>query len=141
VIQAGKVYFATSDSALLHVLDAQTGAPIDVLTFKWPIFSSPAIAGSSLYVGGQDGKLVGIDLVSRKPVWEFETEGSRKNLATFSKADGNPDYAVAQRSSFYDDMLAGTAKMHTVGMILSSPVVSGTVVYIGSTDGNLYALE
>jgi len=26
-------------------------------------------------------------------------------------------------------------------MMLSSPVISGNVVYIGSTDGNLYALE
>lgn len=141
VVQAGKVYFATSDSALLHVLDAQSGAPIDVLAFKWAIFSSPSIAGGLLYLGGQDGKLVAIDLASRKPVWVFETEGSRQNLATFSKADGNPDYRVAMRSSFYDDILSGTTKLHSVGMILSSPVVSGTVVYVGSTDGNLYALE
>jgi len=28
-----------------------------------------------------------------------------------------------------------------VGMFLSSPVISGKVIYIGSTDGNLYALE
>jgi outer membrane protein assembly factor BamB len=37
-------------------------------------------------------------------------------------------------------MIAGISKVHTVGTILSSPVVSGSVVYIGSADGNLYAL-
>jgi outer membrane protein assembly factor BamB len=38
-------------------------------------------------------------------------------------------------------MLVGIGKMHTVGTILSSPVISGNVVYVGSADGNLYALQ
>ena len=38
VVQAGKVYFATSDSALFNTLDAQTGALIDSIKFQWPIF-------------------------------------------------------------------------------------------------------
>jgi len=29
----------------------------------------------------------------------------------------------------------------TVGAILSTPAVAGDVVYVGSTDGNLYALN
>jgi outer membrane protein assembly factor BamB len=33
------------------------------------------------------------------------------------------------------------ARMLTVGAVLSSPVVGNNVVYFGSTDGNLYALE
>jgi outer membrane protein assembly factor BamB len=37
-------------------------------------------------------------------------------------------------------MLGGISKVHAVGTILSSPVISGSVVYIGSADGNLYAL-
>jgi outer membrane protein assembly factor BamB len=31
--------------------------------------------------------------------------------------------------------------MRAVGTILSSPVIAGDAVYIGSADGNLYALE
>jgi outer membrane protein assembly factor BamB len=141
VAQAGKIYFATSDTALLHVLDAQTGAPIDSLQFHWPIFSSPSIAGNTLYVAGQDGKLVAIDLVSRKPVWVFQSEASRRNLPALSKPDGNPNYEAVFTSNFYDDLLVGISKLHTVGTILSSPVISGSVVYIGTADGNLYALE
>jgi outer membrane protein assembly factor BamB len=30
--------------------------------------------------------------------------------------------------------------MLSVGAILSSPVVAGNAVYVGSTDGNVYAL-
>jgi outer membrane protein assembly factor BamB len=32
-------------------------------------------------------------------------------------------------------------KLLTLGPILGSPVVAGNVVYVGSVDGNLYALE
>jgi outer membrane protein assembly factor BamB len=141
VVQAGKVYFATSDSALFNVLDSRTGARIDSIKFQWPVFASPAVAGDVLYLAGQDGKLVAIDLATRKPAWIFQSQGSRQNLAAFSKPDGSPDYRTAFTSIFYDDLIVGVGKLHTVGMILSSPVVSGSTVYFGSTDGNVYALH
>jgi eukaryotic-like serine/threonine-protein kinase len=141
VVQNNKVYFATSDSALFLILDAQTGSLIDSIKFHWPFFSSPSIAGNILYLAGHDGKLVAIDLASRKPAWTFQTEGSRKNLAALTKPDGSPNFGVAFTSNFYDDMLAGIAKTRTAGTILSSPVISGNVLFIGSADGNIYALE
>jgi outer membrane protein assembly factor BamB len=141
VVRAGKVYFATSDTALLHVVDAGTGAEIDLLKFHWPIFGSPSIAGDTLYVAGQDGKLVAIDLPSWKPVWTFQSEASRQNLPGLSKPDGSPNYEAAFTSDFYDDVVQGIGRLHAVGTMLSSPVISGKVVYIGAADGNLYALE
>jgi outer membrane protein assembly factor BamB len=141
VVQDNKVYFATSDSALLLILDSQTGAPIGSIKFHWPFFSSPSIAGNILYLAGQDGKLIAIDLTSRRPLWTFQTEGSRKNLAALTKPDGSPNYGDAFTSNFYDDMLVGIGKTRTVGTILSSPVISGNTIYVGSADGNLYALE
>lgn len=141
VVRDGKIYFATSDSALFHVLDAETGASVDALQFKWPFFSSPSIAGNTLYLAGQDGKLIAIDLSTRKTVSVFQSEGSRNNFAALSKPDGSANYEAVFASNFYDDLVVGVGKMHAVGMFLSSPVISGSVVYIGSTDGNLYAIE
>ena len=37
-------------------------------------------------------------------------------------------------------MVVGVQKMMSVGAILSSPVVVDNVIYVGSTDGFLYAL-
>jgi eukaryotic-like serine/threonine-protein kinase len=141
VVHEGKVYFATSDSAKFHVLDAKTGATIDLIQYQWPIFASPSIAGETLFIAGQDGKLVAVDLTSRKQAWVFQSEGSQKNLAGLSQADGSPDYRTAFASNFYDDMVVGVEKMRSVGMMLSSPVIAGKVVYVGSADGNLYAVE
>ena len=40
-----------------------------------------------------------------------------------------------------DGMMIGMRTMMTVGSVLSSPVVVGGVLYVGSTDGTLYALR
>jgi outer membrane protein assembly factor BamB len=139
-VRDGKVYFATSDSGLFYVLDAKSGAQVFSLKFKWPMFSSPALAGSMLYMGTHEGKLIAVNLKTQKLAWEFQTDGSRQNGPTFTKPDGTPNYEVAFTEDFYDGMVTGVSKMQTVGTILSSPIVADNVIFVGSTDGYLYAL-
>jgi outer membrane protein assembly factor BamB len=55
--------------------------------------------------------------------------------------DGKPNYEAVYLSDFYDDIMAGYMKLLAVGPILSSPVVVDNVIYVGSVDGNLYALD
>lgn len=137
----GKVYFATSDSGKFYGLDGASGKELFSLDFKhWPMFSSPAIAGQMLYLGSNDGKLLAVDLAAQKVAWTFLTDGSRQNGATYTKADGSPNYEAAFFDFFYDDMVSGVHKMLSLGAVLSSPVVVNNVIYFGSTDGNLYAL-
>jgi eukaryotic-like serine/threonine-protein kinase len=140
-VQDGKVYFATSDSATIYAVDAKAGTAIFSVKFKdWPFFSSPAIAGGMLYIGSHQGKLITIDLASQKPAWTFETDASRQSGPAFTKPDGTPNYEAAFGDSFYDNMVIGVSKMLSVGAILSSPVIANNVIYVGSTDGFLYAL-
>lgn len=140
--RGGKVYFSTSDSGMLYALDGKTGAEVFGLDYKkWPMFSSPAIAGQTLYIGSDQGKLIAVDLSTLKEAWIFQTDGSKENAATYTKADGTPNYEGAFFDFFYDDMVAGVHKMRSVGNVLSSPVVVDGVVYFGSSDGNLYALR
>jgi outer membrane protein assembly factor BamB len=140
-VQSGKVYFATSDTATVYALDAKSGTPVFSLSFNhWPIFSSPAIAGGMLYVGSHQGKLLAIDLSSQKLAWTFETDVSRRNGPALTTPEGGPNYQAAFVDNFYDNMVAGVSKMMSVGAMLSSPVVVDGVIYVGSTDGFLYAL-
>jgi len=140
--QAGKVYFATSDSGLFHALDAKSGAEGFSLKSKgWPMFSSPAIAGGLLYIGSNEGKLLAIDLKTQQFAWEFQTDASREKGPALTKPDGTPNYEAVFNEDFYDNMVAGANRMLTVGALLSSPVVVNGVIYVGSTDGNLYALQ
>jgi outer membrane protein assembly factor BamB len=72
---------------------------------------------------------------------EFQTDGSRANLARYIDESGR-----MQSSKLYDDftidgMFVGLERMFTLGSILSSPVIADGTLYVGSTDGNLYALK
>ena len=140
-VRAGHVYFATSDSGLLYDLDAKTAKPTFSLNFRsWPMFSSPAIAANMLYIGSHAGKLIAIDLNQKKVAWTFETAAAKQNGPRYTNPDGTPKYEAAFASDFYDDLIVGYAKMMSVGAILSSPVVSDGTIYVGSTDGSVYAL-
>ena len=139
-VKGGKLYFTTSDSGMFYALDARTGDAVFSLKYSWPMFSSPAVAGKMLYVGSHEGKLLAIDLTTRKQAWSFQTDGSHKNGPAYTKPDGSPNYEAAFEDDFYDDMIVGVRKMLSVGAVLSSPVVVDNVIYVGSSDGNLYAL-
>jgi outer membrane protein assembly factor BamB len=93
-----------------------------------------------LYIGSHQGKLIAIDLASQKPAWTFETDAARKNRPGLTKPDGTPNYEAAFGDSFYESMVIGLSKRMSVGAMLSSPVVVNNVIYVGSTDGFLYAL-
>jgi eukaryotic-like serine/threonine-protein kinase len=140
-VNEGQVYFATSDTGLFHAVDAKTGASVFSLDYKhWPMFSSPAIAGGFAYIGSHEGKLLAIDLKTQKQAWAFGTDASKQNGGPYTKPDGTPNYEAAFFDFFYDDMVSGVQKMMAVGAILSSPTIVDGVIFVGSADGNVYAL-
>jgi outer membrane protein assembly factor BamB len=142
VVEDGKVYFATSDSGLVLAADAKSGAPVLSLAFNnWPFFSSPALARGMLYIGSHAGKVMAIDLAHGKLAWSFETDAAKTNGPALTKPDGTPNYEAAFTDLFYDDLIIGTARMMSVGAVLSSPVIDGDTLYVGSWDGQLYAIS
>jgi outer membrane protein assembly factor BamB len=142
VVEGGKVYFATSDSALILAADAKSGAPVFSVAFKhWPFFSSPALAHGYLYIGSHAGRVMALELASGKLAWTFQTEASKTNGPALTKPDGTPNYGAAFTDLFYDDLITGVARMMSVGAVLSSPVIDGDTLYVGSWDGQLYAIS
>jgi len=139
-VRNGKVYYATGDTALLRVVDAKSGKPIASLAFSWYFFASPAIAGELLYAANWDGKLTAVDLASFKPAWVFQTDASRQFLATFLQPDGKMKFRAKPAEHFYDELPIALDAIYRMGSMLSSPVIADGVIYVGSTDGNLYAL-
>lgn len=137
----GTVYVGASIPGTFFALDAATGKPRYQIDMRFPVFSSAAIAGGMAYVGSDNGKLNAIDLASGKVAWEFQTEAGRKNAFGVIKPDGNMNFDVLFKSLFFEDTNRDDEKIYALGSILSSPVVDRGVVYFGSTDGNLYALE
>jgi eukaryotic-like serine/threonine-protein kinase len=142
IVLQDTLYFATSDSGLLHAVNAKTGAAVYSLSFHhWPMFSSPAVAGRTLYLGSNAGTLLAIDLDKHVAAWRFETDGAVRNAATLQLKNGEPNYEAAFTDGFYDDLVIGVWRMMRIGAVLSSPAVDGNAVYFGSTDGNVYAVD
>lgn len=142
LVADGRVYFGTSDSGVLHSLDARSGAPAWKRSRnKWPMFSSPVLAGDRLYVGTHEGRLLAIERATGEVAWDFATDGAKANGARYTAPDGTPDYAAAYASAFYDDIVVGLNRLLSVGAVLSTPALSGGIAYFGSTDGNVYAVE
>jgi outer membrane protein assembly factor BamB len=143
VVHDGKVYFGTSVPGIMHAVYAKTGTVVFDLPAGSPVFASMALANGVLYMGNFAGKLTAIDLKMQKPAWVFETDGAKENASSLTNADGSIKWESLFPSPnlFYEDMVLAVHKLFTMGTILSSPVIVGNVVYFGSTDGNLYALE
>ena len=137
----GKVIFGTSDSSLFLVLDAETGKELVRQQGKAFVFSSPSVSGNTVYVGVLNGTLEARDLASGNVIWEFQTEASKRNAGWVLTADRRFNVPMLFPSNWREGPLVGAAKQMSVGSIFSSPLVVGGVVYFGSTDGNLYAVE
>jgi outer membrane protein assembly factor BamB len=140
-ITRGKVVAGTSDSSLYLVLDAATGRPIARRQGNAYIFSSPTIAGDVVYVGILNGTLEARDLDSGELLWEFRTEASRRNAGWVLTAERRFNAPLLFPSNWREAFLVSVARQFSVGSIFSTPLVVGGVVYVGSADGNLYALD
>jgi outer membrane protein assembly factor BamB len=140
-VAAGRVYFATSDSALYRVVDAATGAPVLQQSTQAYVFSSPVVAGDVVLVGVLNGILQARDRNGGALLWEFRTDASRANLGWVLTKDAHFNSALLFPSSWGDVDFQGAQRQQTVGSFFSTPLVRDRTVYIGSADGRLYAIE
>lgn len=140
-IYQGLAYVGSPIPAIFRAVDIKTGEQRFQLDARMLIFSSPAVADGMAYFGSFNGKLYAVDLKSGQFAWEFQTRAGRKDALDVTGPDGRPDFKAVFRSRFYDDMYRAGERLFSMGSIISSPVVDHGVIYVGSTDGNLYALE
>jgi outer membrane protein assembly factor BamB len=141
-VYEGVVYVGTCDSHRFHALDAKTGTLRFMLDTRACLVSSPALAGNLVYIGSFNGRLYAIDVTSGKISSEFQTEASRQDRFKVLEPDGSfTSTAYAPFFHDFEDMYVGLSRTFSVGAIISSPVVDKNKVYVGSTDGYLYAIE
>lgn len=140
-VRDGVVYFATSDGRKFKALDAATGALRFELANPAISFSSPTLAGDVAFYGTSDGWVRAVNVRTGRSVGGFQTDGSRANLARWVDSTGVFQTAGMYPDRTLDGMMIGMRTMFTVGSVLSSPVIADGVLYVGSTDGTLYAVR
>jgi outer membrane protein assembly factor BamB len=137
----GKVIFATSDSSLIHMVDAATGKPVVKQQTKAYMFGSPVIAGRVVLQPVLNGVLEARDLADGALLWEFRTEASKANRGWALTAEGRFNMPMLFRSGSGEAGVLGFDRQLSAGALFSTPLVANGTIYVGSTDGNMYALE
>lgn len=143
-IKDGVLYVGTSDSHLLLALDAQSGEERFRLKANGYIFSSPAIVGNTAFFGDLSGQLFSVDLLKGKSQDTFQTDGRQKEGPKILTAEGDLSFmklAAGKDLSYYSENLKLMESLYSLGSIVSSPAVGEKVIYFGSTDGYLYAVN
>jgi outer membrane protein assembly factor BamB len=111
---AGGVAFWGSGDGHVHALDPQTGTERWSFDTGGRIRSTPAVSDGLLVIGNSDGFVFALDAESGDERWRFETAGASMNSADFG----------------FDRV-----------QLSASPAISEGIVYIGSRDASLYALD
>jgi len=137
----GKIVFATSDSSLFHIADAGAGKPILKQPTKAYVFSSPSIAGDVAVYGVLNGIVQARDVNTGELLWEFRTDKSRENPGWVLAADASFNMPLLYTSTWREKPIVSTEMEFSVGAIFSSATIVNGVVYVGSSDGFLYALN
>jgi len=137
------IYAGTSDTYLLLALDAATGKEKFRTTADGYVYSSPLIAGNTIYFGDFTGQLLAVDRLSGAIIDRYETPGRVKHAdSTLNK--GKLDFAYMTKGldlAYYTTTVVGMHKLYKLGSILSKPVIGNGVIYFGSADGGLYAVR
>lgn len=144
VLKDGLVFHTSSDTYLVLALDTKTGNPVFQFKANGYLFSSPAIAGDQLYVGDFTGQLYSLSIASHAKKWSaFKTAAHNESAASILN-NGKLDFvkAAGQRSlQNYQTNLDVMNDFHSLGAFVSSPVILDSIIFIGSSDGKLYAIR
>ncbi len=130
--------------AAIIILVVLPGLPAPSVTWTYTtgaaIISSPAVAGSTVYIGSGNDKVYALNAATGHPRWTYPDggywglavgggtvygSGSIGNVYALAAATGHPRWTYH----------AGNANG------LSSPAVAGRTVYVGSGNGKVYALD
>ncbi len=140
-VAGGRVYFATSDSSLVHALDAASGKPVWQQQSTAYHFASPSVAGDTLFLGVLNGTLEARDAATGALRWDWRTEASQANEGWVLTSERRLNGGWLFPSGWREKTAVGVDRQGSVGSIFASPLVAGGVVYVGSADGRLYAIE
>jgi outer membrane protein assembly factor BamB len=142
VIENGRAYFGTFNNEVL-AFDLRQRRRLWRFADpdrKFPFYSSAALSGGRVVLGGRDKFVYSLDTATGKPAWTFATRARVDSSPVIAdgrvyvgSGDGRLyvlDAATGQKLSEFD---AGAG-------ITTSPAVAGGRVVIGSSDGKLYVL-
>ena len=119
---AGGLAFAGTAGGMFYAVRLEDGGFAWAFAAGRPIFGGPAIAGGAVLFGCDDGRLYSLDQRTGKPRWDYDLgDGLVPRVLPHQVIENSGDF----------DFDSGSP----------TPVVAGGVVYVGSGDGGLHAVD
>jgi eukaryotic-like serine/threonine-protein kinase len=153
----GVVYIGSNDGNV-YAIDAQSGRRKWAFSTASRVMSSPAVVDGVVYIGSGDNNLYALDAQSGQKKWAFQAGSSVSSspvavdgVVYVGSNDGNV-YAINAQSGQKKWVFQAGSIMHSPPSgpqgpprgpppRPSSPAVVGGVVYIGTSDRNMYAID
>jgi len=147
VLEGGKLYVASFNDGShgrLTAVDATTGRAL----WQFPpqgtigsVVGSSLVRRDTVYVGSSDHRVYALDASSGVEKWRFETKN--KVWAGVATDGQSTLYVASLDHNVYALDMSGGLKwtFETQGAIASTPLYADGVLYFGSSDGTLYALN
>lgn len=123
-LSGGVLFFGSADS-FLYAVDRSTGKEKWKFETGAPVSSSPAVTGGTVYFTGWDGNVYALDEETGKVKWKFKMQYERKFQGKHLHGQEPAQQTIPDTWDFFS----------------SSPAVENGVAYVGSGDGNVYALD
>ncbi|MBL8331339.1 MAG: PQQ-binding-like beta-propeller repeat protein [Rubrivivax sp.] len=124
VLSEGTLFFGSNDGHV-YALDAASGRQRWAWRTEGAVPSTPAVQDGRVHVLSYDGRLHTLDAATGAPLWTFATGGERRFEARGLHGSTPRTQTIADPYDVY----------------LSSPAVVAGVLYFGSSDGHVYALD
>lgn len=121
----GDALYIASTNGRLYAIDRATGRERWSYATQGPVSSSPAVALGLVFISSVDGFVHAVDAATGERRWRFATRGERRFTAPGIHG------AIPRTERMPDSF----------DVFLSSPTVVGDVLYIGSGDQHVYALD
>ncbi|MBV8818307.1 MAG: PQQ-binding-like beta-propeller repeat protein [Acidobacteriaceae bacterium] len=134
-VHDGKVYLASGSDKKFDILDARSGQSLFSATLSGGVFSSPVIVGDTALLATFDDKVHAFDLKANKESVVFSSTTPEEAAERAARPKLN------DVNGFYDERVAAMVGRMRDGIFLSTPAVVDDVVFIGSTNGTMYALQ
>jgi outer membrane protein assembly factor BamB len=133
----GHIFFGTSDTHRFYCLRKADGKVIWQIPLPMRVYGSAVVYNNILWFGCFDGKLRGVDPMTGEIRYEYQTKGSLENYSKVYGYDGKfrKDFEI-----YGKNYLEAERTLHSLGSILSTPVIENNIIFFGSSDGGLYAV-
>jgi len=140
LVTADHVFFGASDGQRFYALERSTGAIAWTLPVFTRVFGTAVSVGGEVVFGGFNGRLMAVDPESGNVRWIYQTPASQALFHTVYDAEGD---LTDEMREMYGDGRGRQAeeRLLELGSIPATPAVRGSMVYFGTTEGILYALD